>query len=227
MESSSRTLRLPLAVRSAALAAIGGTPGRTRGGRLNTFTELAWMSWAGTVWRLTGPSGAVYVKRAADLAGERDRMAWLRGRLPVAEVVGFFHAVGDDWLVTRELPGKPLYDPSVAWSPSRVARLLGEILRDIHSTDATGCPFGVPKRGHVLVHGDYCLPNVLVKDGRLSGLVDVGRAGLGDPRQDLAAGVWTLQYNFGPGHARGFLDAYGSPTMTDQEIERLRRKYGS
>jgi aminoglycoside phosphotransferase len=217
MESSSRTLRLPRAVRSAALAAIGGT---------QVEGELAWMSWAGTVWRLAGPSGAVYVKRAADLQGERDRLAWLRGRLPVPELVGFFHAAGDDWLVTRELPGVPLYDPSVASSPSDVARTLGEILRGIHAIDATGCPFGVSRRGHVLVHGDYCLPNVLVKDGALSGLVDVGGAGLGDPRQDLAAGVWTLQYNFGPTHAREFLDAYGSPTMTDQEIERLRRKYG-
>ncbi|MHB8613064.1 MAG: phosphotransferase [Candidatus Dormibacteraceae bacterium] len=217
MESSSRTLRLPRAVRSAALAAIGGT---------QVARELAWMSWAGTVWRLAGQSGAVYVKRAADLRGERDRLDWLHGRLPVPELVGFFHAAGDDWLVTRELPGVPLHDPSVGWPPARVAHTLGETLRTIHATDGTGCPFGVLKRGHVLVHGDFCLPNVLVKDGALSGLVDVGGAGLGDPRVDLAAGVWTLQYNFGPAHAREFLDAYGAPPMTDQEIERLRREYG-
>jgi aminoglycoside phosphotransferase len=77
----------------------------------------------------------------------------------------------------------------------------------------------------VVIHGDYCLPNVLMQDGKLSGLLDVGLAGLGDPREDLAAGVWTLQYNFGVGHARDFLDAYGAPAMTDQEIERLRRRY--
>jgi len=35
-----------------------------------------------------------------------------------------------------------------------------------------------------------------------------------------------LQYNFGPGYARGFLDANGAPAMTDPEIERLRRRYG-
>jgi kanamycin kinase len=208
---------MPRRVRAAALAAIGGT---------QVEGELAWMSWLGTVWRLAGNSGTVYVKRAARLEGERDRLAWLRGRLPVPEVLGLFHAAGDDWLLTREIAGVPLYHPSVGWPPERVAGLFGEILRTIHLTDATGCPFGVPKPGHVLVHGDYCLPNVLVTDGGLSGLVDVGGAGLGDPRQDLAAGVWTLQYNFGPGHAREFLDAYGAPHMTDQEIERLRRKYG-
>jgi aminoglycoside phosphotransferase len=216
MESSSTTLRLPLKVRALAAAVLGG----------QLEGELAWMSWAGTVWRLAGDSGAVYVKRAAELAGERDRLGWLKGRLPVPEVVGFFRAAGDDWLMTREVPGVPLYHRSVTWSPSRVARVLGEILHSIHATDATDCPFGVRKRGNVLVHGDFCLPNVLVIDCKLTGLIDVGQTGLGDPRQDLAAGVWSLQYNFGPGHGREFLDAYGAPPMTDQEIERLRRKYG-
>jgi hypothetical protein len=41
----------------------------------------------------------------------------------------------------------------------------------------------------------------------------------------LAAAVWSLQYNLGPGHARRFLDAYGVPPTTDDEIETLRRSY--
>jgi aminoglycoside phosphotransferase len=208
---------MPRRVRAAALAAIGGS---------QLEGELAWMSWAGTVWRLSGKSGTVYVKRAANLVDERDRLEWLHGRWPVPETVGFFHAAGDDWLVTRGLEGVPLYHQSLGWEAPRVARVLGEILRAVQATDATGCPFGTAKRGNVLIHGDFCLPNVLVSDGVLSGLVDVGGAGLGDPRQDLAAGVWSLQYNFGPGHAREFLDAYGAPPMSDEQIERLRRKYG-
>jgi kanamycin kinase len=211
------SLRLPPQVRSAAQTALGTRQFRS---------EFAWLSWAGTVWRLAGESGAVYVKRAAKLTGERDRIAWLSGRLPVPEVVGFAHAYGDDWLLTREVPGVPLYHPSLGWEPVRVARRFGEILREIHSTDSSGCPFGQALPGNILIHGDYCLPNVLVDQGRLTGLVDLGRAGLGDPRDDLAAGAWTLHYNFGDGLARDFLDAYGAPIMTDKEIERLRRRYG-
>ena len=150
----------------------------------------------------------------------------MAGRVVPEDLHAIFQAAGDDWLMTREVPGVPFYHPSVGWPPSRVASVLGEILRTIHATDAVDCPFGTRKRGHVLVHGDFCLPNVLVTDGVLTGLIDVGQTGLGDPRQDLAAGVWSLQYNFGPGHGREFLDAYGAPSMTDQEIERLRRKYG-
>jgi kanamycin kinase len=214
---SSSPMRLPPAVRAAALVATGG-------GRLQK--ELAWMSWAGTVWRLEGQSGVVYVKRAGDLEEERDRTMWMASRLPAPEVVGLFHAFGDDWLLTRAVPGVPLHDPSLGWDASTVARKLGEILRGIHAIDASGCPFGVPGKGHVLIHGDYCLPNVLVEDGHLSGLIDLGGAGLGDPQDDLAAGVWTLQYNYGAGHAREFLDAYGWPPMSDKSIERLRRRYG-
>jgi aminoglycoside phosphotransferase len=176
-------LRLPAEVRSAAEAALGTK---------RFQSEFAWLSWAGTVWRLAGAAGAVYVKRAADLTGERDRMVWLTGRLPVPEVVGFVHAMADDWLLTLELHGVHLYHASLGWEPGRVARRLGEILGEIHSTDASGCPFGEAAPGNVLIHGDYCLPNVLVDDGRMTGLVDVGRAGLGDPRDDLAAGVWSL-----------------------------------
>lgn len=184
------------------------------------------MSWAGTVWRLNGATGAsLFVKRAADLMGERDRLVWLDGRWPVPRVAGFFHEFGDDWLLTHPVPGMPMADKSLGWEPARVATSLGEILRELHATDARGCPFGVVKPGHVLIHGDYCLPNVLVEDGKLSGLVDVGLSGLGNPEIDLAAGVWTLQYNLGNGQARTFLDAYGWPPMTDQAIEKLRRKY--
>jgi kanamycin kinase/aminoglycoside 3'-phosphotransferase-2 len=209
-------LRLPADVRSAAQAALGAKRFRT---------EFAWLSWAGTVWRLAGGSGAVYLKRAADLSAERERIGWLAGRLPVPEVVGFVHARGDDWLLTRELLGVPLHHASLGLGPRRVARRFGEILEEIHSADAFGCPFGEAVPGHVFIHGDYCLPNVLVEQGRLAGLVDLGRAGLGDPRDDLAAGVWTLQYSFGRGYAPEFLDAYGAPPMTDGEIERLRRRY--
>jgi len=213
---SSSTLRLPPAVSAAALAAVGGK-------RLQK--EFAWMSWAGTVWRLEGETGVVYVKRAAHLADERDRTAWFAGRLPVPEVLGLYRGFGDDWLLLRAVPGVPLHDPSLGWEPARVARRFGEILREIHAVDSKGCPYGEPGKGHVLIHGDYCLPNVLVQDGRLSALIDMGGAGLGNPEDDLAAGVWTLQYNYGPGYAREFLEGYGWPPMSDKAIERLRRRY--
>ena len=214
----SEPLPLPAPAREAVEAALGGPPEDER---------FAWMSWAGTVWRLSRGTRVVFVKRAAQLESERDRLAWLHGRWPVPEAIGLFHEMGDDWLVTREVRGVPLHDRSVGWEPAHVARVLGEILRGLHATAADDCPFGLRKPGHVLIHGDFALPNVLVEEGKLSALVDVGRSGLGNPETDLAAGLWSLQYNFGPGQARTFLDAYGWPPMSDEAIEKLRRRYNS
>lgn len=208
---------MPDQVVAAARGAIGGGAFRH---------EFAWMSWAGTVWRLEGDSGVVYVKRAADLKDEKVRLEWLRGRWPVPELIGLYHGFGDDWLLTHAVRGVPLNDRSIKWDGSTMARRLGEILRELHAVDATDCPFGGPPQpGEVLVHGDYCSPNVLVEDGRLSALVDVGRARVDSPAVDFAAAIWSLQYNYGPGFAPEFLEAYGVPSMSDREIEKLRRSY--
>ena len=45
------------------------------------------------------------------------------------------------------------------------------------------------------------------------------------PRDDLAAGLWTLHYNFGHGYGREFLESYGARPTTEKEMARLRRRY--
>ena len=65
-------------------------------------------------------------------------------------------------------------------------------------------------QGKVLLHGDYCLPNVILKDWALSGFIDVGCGGVGDRHIDLFWGVWTLGFNLKTDRYRDhFLDAYG------------------
>lgn len=62
----------------------------------------------------------------------------------------------------------------------------------------------------VLLHGDYCLPNIILNDWRLAGYVDLGSGGLGDRHIDVLWGVWTLNFNLGTtAYADRFLDAYG------------------
>jgi len=60
--------------------------------------------------------------------------------------------------------------------------------------------------GAVFTHGDYCLPNVILRDApdpadaphlTLAGFVDCGRAGVADPYQDLALAARSLAYNLG------------------------------
>ncbi|MGY6502171.1 MAG: APH(3') family aminoglycoside O-phosphotransferase [Acidimicrobiales bacterium] len=61
----------------------------------------------------------------------------------------------------------------------------------------------------VVTHGDYCLPNLVLDRGRITGYLDVGRLGVGDRYRDVAVAARSVAYNLGA-HAVGpFVDAYG------------------
>ena len=65
-------------------------------------------------------------------------------------------------------------------------------------------------RTDTLLHGDYCLPNIMLDNWKPSGFIDVGRGGVGDRHIDLFWGAWTLNYNLKTDvYCRRFLDAYG------------------
>lgn len=46
-------------------------------------------------------------------------------------------------------------------------------------------------------HGDACLPNFLTQGGRLTGVVDLGRAGVAHPALDWALALRSMRDNFG------------------------------
>ena len=61
----------------------------------------------------------------------------------------------------------------------------------------------------VFTHGDYCLPNVMFQDGRLSGYIDLGYAGVGDRYLDFVAARGTIRRNLGEEWIGPFFHAYG------------------
>ena len=73
----------------------------------------------------------------------------------------------------------------------------------------------------VLLHGDYCLPNIMLDNWRFSGFIDVGNGGVGDRHVDLYWGAWTLNFNLKTdAYRERFFDAYGRDTV-DTEMIRL------
>ena len=61
-----------------------------------------------------------------------------------------------------------------------------------------------------LLHGDYCLPNIILDNWRFSSFIDLGCAGVGDKHIDLFWGIWTLWFNLKTNkYQQRFLDAYG------------------
>lgn len=62
----------------------------------------------------------------------------------------------------------------------------------------------------VLLHGDYCLPNIVLNNWKFSGFIDVGNGGVGDRHIDIFWGAWTLWFNLKTNkYYERFLDAYG------------------
>lgn len=72
----------------------------------------------------------------------------------------------------------------------------------------------------VLLHGDYCLPNIVLNNWKFSGFVDVGDGGVGDRHIDLFWGVWSLWFNLKTDAFRNrFLDAYGRDKVSEQLLD--------
>lgn len=74
----------------------------------------------------------------------------------------------------------------------------------------------------IFAHGDYCLPNILFDEletgGRVSGFIDLGRAGVSDRYRDLALCRRSLIRNCGPASVPHFFAAYGLPQPDEAKL---------
>ncbi len=74
-------------------------------------------------------------------------------------------------------------------------------------------------RTDALLHGDYCLPNVILDDWRFSGFIDLDHAGLSDRHIDVFWGAWTLWFNLHTSaYCNRFLDAYGRDVIDEGKL---------
>lgn len=177
------------------------------------------------VYRLRASYGIFFLKISKKLSKERERLIWLQGKLPVPEVKAFITIGDSDALLLTAIQGVNLALLAKEWPPEKVAKRLATVLQVFHAVDPSECLFGKPESGKVLVHGDACLPNFIFEGDMFSGYIDLGDMGVGDKEVDLAAGVWSLQYNLGKGYGALFLEQYGLDNVTEDVVEGLRLRY--
>jgi kanamycin kinase len=80
--------------------------------------------------------------------------------------------------------------------------------------------YGCLLHADTLLHGDYCLPNVILGDWKFSGFIDLANSGVGDRHVDIYWAMWSLNYNLKTDEfSERFLDAYGRDKV---DAERLR-----
>ena len=73
---------------------------------------------------------------------------------------------------------------------------------------------------NTLLHGDYCLPNIMLDNWQFRGFIDLDHAGIGDRHVDLYWATWSLNYNLKTNQYRDrFLDAYGREHVSEELLQ--------
>lgn len=168
-------------------------------------------------------------------------MEWLKGKLPVPDVLAFEKEAGKNYLLMSKIDGEMACSDNYMKNPYELIPLLAKGMELLWQVDTTGCPLvtdldkklemaeynvvhnlvnvedaesdtftksfespthlldwlkqNKPQEEMVLTHGDYCLPNIFLKDGTVSGFIDLGKTGLADKWQDIALCYRSLKHN--------------------------------
>ena len=83
----------------------------------------------------------------------------------------------------------------------------------------------VEAKGHrlkndTLLHGDYCLPNIILNDWDFAGFIDLGDSGIGDKHIDVFWFIWSLFFNLHTHKYRErFIDAYGREKIDEDMLD--------
>jgi kanamycin kinase len=72
-----------------------------------------------------------------------------------------------------------------------------------------------------LLHGDYCLPNILLDEWQFGGFIDLDKGGVGDRHVDLFWALWSISFNLKTNQYRNrFIDVYGRDKV-DEDMLRV------
>lgn len=181
------------------------------------------------------------ITKAGSLEREYQMTRFLHKHKVAPEAIAYVPGSDHDYLLLEAVAGEDGTSSFHKESPAALAAAFGKHLRVLHSIPAAGCPY--PDRtaemlrelsdkgihlddasyspvDNVIIHGDYCLPNVIMDRFAFKGFIDTGHGGVGDRHYDLYWGLWTLEYNFKTDrYHEQFLDAYG---REDIDMEGLR-----
>lgn len=132
---------------------------------------------------------------SARLQQEFEKDTWVSNHIKSGKPMVFIVENNKAYYLREYLEGDNLCLDEYLNDPIKLIDLLVEGLNIIHNTKIDDKEYIIDEEYETLIHGDYCLPNILVKNGHVSGFIDLGDAGIGDPWCDYAWCIWSLEYN--------------------------------
>ena len=146
------------------------------------------------------------------------------------EVVTYL-SLEKDYFVTRSAKGEDALH--YLDNPEKLCEALSEAMKYLHSQPVSDIPVSVCLETYAaagyenllqkdtMIHGDFCLPNILFEDWKFSAFIDVGQAGAGDRHIDIYWVLWSLNFNLKTDrYTEYFLNLYGEEKI-DRKILKL------
>ena len=140
-----------------------------------------------------------YILKVSDnierLNEEYKKDLWISNYISSPKPILFFIENMKAYYLREYLFGDNLCIDKYINNPLLLIDILVEGCNLLHSIKPTDKKYILDDEYETLVHGDFCLPNILAVDGKLSGFIDLGDSGIGDPWRDYAWCIWSLEYN--------------------------------
>lgn len=144
-----------------------------------------------------------------------------------AEVVSYISDI-KDYMVTKSAKGEDC--THYLNDPERLCEVLAGAMRFLHSRSIENIPLSLCMETYAdinyiqpntFIHGDFCLPNIMLDDWKFSAFIDVGLAGIGDRHIDIYWALWSLDHNLKTDkYTDYFLDLYGRENF-DKDILKI------
>ena len=141
----------------------------------------------------------LYILKISDdvlrLQNEFCKDEWLYKHISSPKPIDFVIENEKAYYLREYLMGDNLCSEKYLNDPLLLVNLLVDAINIIHRTIVIDEKYIIDTGYHTLIHGDFCLPNILAKDNKIIGFIDLGDAGIGDPWRDYAWAIWSLEYN--------------------------------
>lgn len=131
-----------------------------------------------------------------ELYKEKQINDWLIQYIPGSKSIIFLEENNKYYYLRTFIKGETLISERILNNPEQLIDILVDILKKLKTLDDKNCPYKSNTIGNEFIHGDLCLPNLIVdKENNFVGFVDLGNAGKGDRWYDYAWLLWSLEYN--------------------------------